>query len=319
MTNGNSILAFAAALFCALLAPAAVTRKRRSFASWSFAIGMSLFALECVFNGMSLKSASIDEIGFWQTLALLVKSVLPGVWLAFSLTYSRANYREFLTGSRLLLIAAGCIPLLLLPALRQPIIGVAVYGLPGQGWTIQLSQEAKIANGLILIATVLILMNLERTFRAAAGTMRWRIKFFIVGLTVIFGARIYTRSQTLVFAGYNLGLTNLETAALLVGCVLLASGYIRSGFAETDIYPSRAVLRTSLTLILAGAYLVVVGVFAQIVARFGGGANFPLVAFVVLLGIAAHAVLLLSDRVRQRIESFVTRHFKRPQHDFRQI
>jgi putative PEP-CTERM system histidine kinase len=280
---------------------------------------MVLFALESVFSGMCLGASSIDEVGFWQTLVLATKSLLPGVWLAFSLTYSRANYREFLARGKSLIFAAFCIPLLLVPALRHPIIGVAAYEPPGSGWAIAFSPGAKIVNALVLVSTVLILMNLERTFRATAGTMRWRIKFSVIGLAVIFGARIYTRSQALLFIGYNLALTNVETAALLVGCVLVASGYIRSGFTEIDIYPSRSVLRTSLTLILCGAYLFVIGVFAQMVAHFGGAPSVPLVAFVVLLGLAALAVLLLSDRVRQMIESFVSRHFRRPQHDFRQI
>ena len=317
--NGSAILAFAAALSCAVLAPAAIIRKRRSFASWSFAIGMALFGLESVFAAMSLKTTLPQEIGFWQGLVLIIKTLLPGVWFIFSLTYSRANYQEFLRRSKLLIIAVFCIPLFLLPALDHAIIRVGAYEPPNEGWALQFSEGGKILNGFILLATILILMNLERTFRAAAGTMRWRIKFFILGLSVIFGARIYTRSQALLFTGYNLGLTNVETVALLIGCVLLAGGYIRSGFVETDIYPSRAVLRTSLTLILSGAYLVVVGVFAQIVAHLGGAPSFPLVAFVVLLGIAALAVLLLSDRARQKVELFVSRHFKRPQYDFRQI
>ena len=58
---------------------------------------------------------------------------------------------------------------------------------------------------------------------------------------------------------------------------------------------------------------------AQIVARFGGTAGFPIAAFVVLLGVAILAVLLLSERARQSLQLFVSRHFKRPQHDFRQI
>ena len=53
-----------------------------------------------------------------------------------------------------------------------------------------LDEPAKILNVLVLVSTVLILMNIERTFRAAVGTMRWRIKFLVLGLGVIFGARI---------------------------------------------------------------------------------------------------------------------------------
>ena len=49
--------------------------------------------------------------------------------------------------------------------------------------------------------------------------------------------------------------------------------------------------------------------------RFGGAESFQFQAFVVLLGMAGLAVLLLSDRLRQRIHGFVARHFARAQHD----
>jgi putative PEP-CTERM system histidine kinase len=179
--------------------------------------------------------------------------------------------------------------------------------------------NAKALNAVFLIAMVLILMNLERTFRSAVGTMRWRIKFVLLGLGVIFGARFYTQSQALIFSGYNLALTNIETGALLIGCMLMVTAYWRSGFSEIDVYPSRAVLHTSVVVLLAGGYLFVVGVLAQVVAHFGGAASFPAAAFLVLLGVVILAVLLLSDRVQQSIQLFVSRHFKRPQHDFRQI
>src|SRR5262249_29662416 len=80
-----------------------------------------------------------------------------------------------------------------------------------------------------------------------------------------------------------------------------------------------AVLRTSLTVLLIGGYLFVVGVLAQVVARLGGSASFQVQAFVVLLGFALLAVLVFSNRVRHNIGSFVSRHFRRPQYDFRQI
>src|SRR5207248_4331160 len=88
---------------------------------------------------------------------------------------------------------------------------------------------------------------------------------------------------------------------------------------ELDVYPSRVVLQTSVTVLLAGAYLFVVGVLARILAHFGQAANLPVQAFLVLLALAALAVLLLSERFRQIVRLFVSRHFKRPQHDFRQV
>ena len=177
----------------------------------------------------------------------------------------------------------------------------------------------KIVNVAILVGTVLVLMNLERTFRAAVGTMQWRIKFLILGLAVIFGARIYTRSQALVFSGHYNSLGEVESIGLLVGCALLAASYFRSGFREIDVYPSRAVLHTSITVLLVGGYLFVIGVLAQIVAYYGGASSFQFQAFLVLVAVTLLAVLLLSEKIRQRIRQFVSRHFRRPQYDFRSV
>ena len=317
--NPNAVLALAAAMFSAALAAAAARRKQRSLATWCFSAGMLAFALESLFGAIANDTLLPERAAFWQTLSLVARSFLPGIWLTFSLTYSRANYRDFLVQSRWLLLGAFLVPMLSLAALYSPFFYVVTYELPVHGWGLKLDEPAKILNVLILISTVLILTNIERTFRAAVGTMRWRIKFLVLGLAVIFGACIYTRSQALLFSDYSPSQLSVEATALLIGCALITAAYVRSGFGEIDVYPSRAVLHTSITVLLTGAYLFVVGVLAQIVARFGGAASFPIAAFVVLLGVAILAVLLLSDRARQSLQLFVSRHFKRPQHDFRQI
>jgi putative PEP-CTERM system histidine kinase len=317
--NPNTVLALAAGMSSAALAAAAARRKQRSLATWCFSAGMLIFALESLFGAIANDALLPEKAVFWGTLALVAKSFLPGIWLTFSLTYSRAHYRDFLVGSRWLLLGVFVVPLLSLAAIYRPFFYVIAYNPPIDGWGLMLTDPAKILNVLVLVSTVLILTNVERTFRAAVGTMRWRIKFLVLGLGVIFGARIYTGSQALLFSDYSSGRLSVEATALLIGCALIAVAYLRTGFSEIDVYPSRAVLQTSVTVLLTGAYLFVVGVLAQIVVRFGGAASFPIDAFVVLLGVAILAVLLLSDRARQSLQLFISRHFKRPQHDFRQI
>jgi putative PEP-CTERM system histidine kinase len=317
--SANTVLALAAGMFSAALAAAAACRTQRSLATWCFSAGMLLFALESLFGAIGSSALLPERAALWETLCLVTKSFLPGVWLTFSLTYSRANYRDFLGRSRWLVIGAFLIPVLSLSALYRSFFYVIAYDAPIGAWGLRLNEPAIILNILILVSTVLILMNIERTFRSAVGTMRWRIKFLVLGLGVIFGARIYTRSQALLFSDYSPSQLTVESTALLVGCVLIAVAYVRTGFNEIDVYPSRAVLHTSVTVLLTGAYLFVVGILAQVVARFGGTAGFPIAAFVVLLGVATLAVLLLSERARQSLQLFISRHFKRPQHDFRQI
>ena len=202
---------------------------------------------------------------------------------------------------------------------RDQLVPVSPYTEPGADWWVPSNAAAKILNGFQLVAAVVILMNMEKTFRSVVGTMQWRIKFHVIGLGIVFGARIYTLSQALLFSADVLVLSDVETVALLIGCVLIGIAFARSGFAEIDVYPSHAVLRTSLTFVLAGAYLFVVGVLAQVVARTGKPGGFQLQAFVVLVAFALLAMLLLSNRIRQKIHRIVSRHFKRPQYDFREI
>jgi putative PEP-CTERM system histidine kinase len=97
----------------------------------------------------------------------------------------------------------------------------------------------------------------------------------------------------------------------------MAVAYLRNGLGEIEVYPSNAVPQGSFTLLLAGGYLFVVGVLAQIVARLGGAGSFQTQVFMVLSGTVALTVLLISDRFRLRVQRFVSRHFGRPQHDFR--
>jgi hypothetical protein len=137
-------------------------------------------------------------------------------------------------------------------------------------WWLQSGLAATALNVVLLVALVLILVNLEQTFRAAVGTMRWRIKFVVVGLVLIFGARLYVRSQAILFSAPDITLWNVESGALLIGCFLLTAGYVRTRWVESDVYPSLAVMRSSLTIVVVGGYLFVVGILGQLVSRFGG-------------------------------------------------
>ena len=303
---------FAAGFFSLLLAVVSLLRRRPTPAAWCFFVGMVVLGLDSLFTGLNLRATQLGEVTEWLAPAFIAKSFVPVVWLAFTLTYSRSNHREFLVRWRIPLVLLGVLPIgLSLGLLEQQLSP----GPPGDLWWLRSGVVSLALNIILLIALVLILMNLEQTFRSAVGTSRWRIKFVVVALAVIFGARLYVRSQAILFSAPDISLWNVESGALLIGCVLLALAYARTGFAEIDVHPSTAVLRSSLTVMVVGGYLFIVGVMAQVVSRFGGAEIFQFQAVVVVLGMAGLALLLLSDRARQRIHVFVVRHFRKAQHD----
>jgi putative PEP-CTERM system histidine kinase len=58
---------------------------------------------------------------------------------------------------------------------------------------------------------------------------------------------------------------------------------------------------------------------AEVVVLLGVDIGLPAKAFVLLVAVVGLSVLLFSERSRQRLKRFVSRHFRRPFHDYRQV
>jgi putative PEP-CTERM system histidine kinase len=309
-----SVLPFAASVLALLLALASLLRKERSFATWLFFAGMMLLSIDSLLAALTLYVNDWSDLLRRLTFGFIVESFATVTWLGFSLIYSRRNYRESLARWSIPLAIIVLLPIGLALGFHDELLQV-VQGATGNEFQLRYSAIGKFWNVFLLVAAVWILMNLEQTFRSAVGTMRWRIKFIVLGVAVIFGTHLYVRSQALLFSSYDMHWSGVESSALLIGCVFLVVAYIRTGLAEIDAYPSRAILGSSFTVLLVGGYFFIVGILAKIVRRFGGAESFQIQAFVVLLGISGLTLLLLSDRLRQGIHKFITRHFARAQHD----
>jgi len=313
------ILGWTGAASCGALALFVIWFGEKSFARWVFVVGMLVLAAESIFFGLTVDAVLPEQKVYWETWELIAMSLLPGTWLIFSLSYGRGNYQEFLTRWRFTLAAAFLAPIGLAVAFAGHLI-VAIGQTKTDDWIFNLGLEGKILNLLFLLAAVTVLMNLERTYRAAVGTMRWRIKFMVLGVGLFFAVQAYVSSQTLLFHNsINLSLQTANMGALILGCLLILRSLFRTGHFLADIYPPHAAVYHSFTVILAGVYLLSVGLFADVVAFFGGGTSFYLKAFVLLVAVVAMAMVLLSDRVRLHTRRFVSRYLQRPQYDYRSV
>jgi putative PEP-CTERM system histidine kinase len=311
-----AFIAFIAALFSGALA-FTVAWRGGGTAHRSFAAGMFALAVESLFNGLAFGANVPEEQVFWQQCRLIAMAFLPGIWLFFSLSYGRGNYRDFLRRWRFILAAAFLIPIGLAIVFQGRLISGVNFA---NGHKLFVLRESGVALNLLFLAgVVLVLMNLERTFRSAIGTMRWRIKFMMVGLGVLFAVRCYCASQAILFHAVDLLLQTLGGVALFAACALISRSLFRTGHFDVDIYPSHSLLQNSLTAVLAGIYLFVIGIFANVVAYFGGDNTFAAKAFFILVALVLLTVLLLSDRVRLWSARFVSRHFQRPQYDYRDL
>lgn len=312
------ILAAAAALLSLILAIVVAFSRRRPWANLLFSGGMLALGLESILHGVSLAATTADRIQFWQSCSALVGCFALGLWFCFSETYSRGAISGSPDGRRIR-FALGFVPFVWAVVFAGDLLWALPFSQTDPAWWIRYSLLGQILNLGRLIVSIWILMNLERTLRSAVGTTRWRVKFVVLGVGAIYGVRIYICTQDLLFSGHALALVNLENAALIVAGLLIASGYFRQAFTQIDVYPSRAVLHTSVSVLLVGGYLFAVGVLAQLAGRLGGIGSFQFQAFLILLGIIALAIIFLSEKTRHRLRAFVSRNFQRPQHDVRKV
>ena len=172
---------------------------------------------------------------------------------------------------------------------------------------------------LWVILAVMILMNLERTFRHATGHMRWQTKFMFLGIGGIFGTHLFTDSQTVLFKGVNTGLDIVDLGALLVGDILILRSLFRGKPLNVSVQLSHQFLYNSFTVLIVGVYFISVGVLAWLSVQFEWIRNIHIAIFLIFLAMIGMAVILLSDRLRMKRKRFISRHFKRPQYDYQKI
>jgi putative PEP-CTERM system histidine kinase len=202
---------------------------------------------------------------------------------------------------------------------HDTLLTASIEEMDGLRWRLEMGWAAYLLCFFMVAASVLVLKNLEQTFRASVGTQRWRLKLVMLGVGALFAARVYAASQALLYRAVLDNVILLNGVALIVACLFVAVSMVRTGEFSIDIYPSQAALQRSVVVILVGGYLVVVGVLAKVAGWLGDAGNFQLNALVVFLALVALALALMSDRLREAGHAWLTRHFHRPHHDYRKL
>jgi putative PEP-CTERM system histidine kinase len=304
----DALLAFAGALLCGGLAAFVFFENPRVFVHQVFAGAMSALALMQTFVGMEAQAVFAEEVARWEYLGLTAASFVPGCWLLFSVGFARSNYGELITRWKWFILTAFGIPLGLVTIFRNAFFTDVPRFDTSSGWIIPLGWSGYAFYLCSLLIAVVILMNLERTLRVFTGSMRWRIKFMILGLGSLFAVQIYAYSQALLFSFMNTSTRIIVSSAIIVADSLIIGSLIRHRLLNVDIYISRTVLYNSITVLIIGGYLLTVGVIAKVINHLGG----------IFLSSVGLTIILLSDQLRQKIKQLISRHFYRSRYDYRQ-
>lgn len=312
----NIALAGAGALLSFGIAFFALVLSSRSFAYNALGAGMVLFGIEQVIFGITLNLALPSQVMLCYQLRTVVGALVPGMWLLFSLSFGRANHLEFISRWKWVVIASFGLPLILAAVFRDSLfLSITVID-KGSEWLLELGRSGYFYHIVSLLLSALILMNLEKTLRAFTGSMRWQIKFVVLGLFGLFASRIYVESQALLYSSLNTSLESVKTGALITADILIILSLVRSNLKDLDIYFSHTLIYNSLTFFIVGIYLLAVGIIAGFINSLNRY-SLPLDFYFVLLASILLAIFLISGKMRQDFKKFIALHLRRPQYDYR--
>jgi putative PEP-CTERM system histidine kinase len=314
-----AVLSYAGAYLSLILTVSVLLRDRHSLSHRVLAAGTFLLAVEELLRGLSYGAVLPTDIIYWQKRVTAVSVLIPGVWLVFSISYARVNFRSLLSKWKWVLLAVGFSPIVFVAIFRKTIIAGSTYLEESDRWSILLGWPGRALQIFFLSVFVIILFNVEQTIRSSTGRTRWQIKFMALGVGLLFTVRIYLSSQALLYSTEDTGSATTNGLALVAANLLFALSLYRSSSLSANVYLSTAALQNSLTIILVGIYLLLVGVLAHAVRSVSGSGSLPIDVFFISIALTALVASLLSNRLRRKVRLFVSRYFHRHVYDYRNV
>ena len=317
MISLHALVLTAAAVGSLVLAALALASRPRLRIQWTFALGMLGFAVESVLAFILLTAVSGPAVVGWLGAVHITGLLLLLPWAFFvamladlQMPMLPRSWRLGL-GLGVALTATSATAVALWPS----------FAVDGTNWMTRgavLLAPARAAAVVQLLLTIGILVGLEACLRTSRGTNRRRVKYLVLGLGGIFLIRFYILSQMLLFQTVVPLYFKTTCATLFLGTLLLALPIARDQLRETDISVSRQIVYRSVVVVLLGLYLFVIAALGSVLTylqipeeTFWGS----IVVFVTALTLTA---VLLSDRLRFRLQRFVAFHFYPTKYDYRQ-
>jgi len=308
----------AAVISSLILAGLSLLRPPRRLRQVAFAGGMAAFALESLLVYALLSfSVTPESHARWMGLLQAMTLLTPIPWCLFAFLSGRhadapvppAWRLAFTLGGGVLALSAAAsivFPFFLIPNA----LGRFLFG--------ELTVVGQLGIAVSLLATIAVLYGIEPSLRNSQGSTRWRLKYLALGLGGIFAIRFYLLSQVLLFHSLDRNSLLIGSMSLMIGELVLAVGFLRSGALRTDLAVSRHFVYRSFVVGLCGLYLFLAGAAGWLLNALGipeAALLGTLVVFVAVMGLSAVA---LSESLRWRVKRYISTHFYADKYDYRQ-
>ncbi len=185
--------------------------------------------------------------------------------------------------------------------------------------TVDVGSAGIVFYAFTLLCSVVGIAHLEMVLRTLEDPLRYELKFILIGLGGLAGFQVFKASQLMVLPVLRIdqGFAQGMATILCLSLVAFGLGRTRLRKMKERLYISPQALLGSVTLILAGLYLLVVGIVAEWIRWTGWEMGATLSALAVFCGVIGLVVTLVSRSLRAQVRLFLARHFYRSKYDYR--
>ncbi|HNY64745.1 MAG TPA: PEP-CTERM system histidine kinase PrsK [Deltaproteobacteria bacterium] len=285
-----------------------LTRSRARYGR-TVAAGLLFLSLMEAFYGVFLITGSLTSL----TAASFFEVACTAAIL-LSVTSMEANLAKnalLLRRERSLLIL-GCALYGLLAALFPG--GVLVAGEEGDillGWIMKVQSMG------VLFNAVAFMWIMENIMRSSTEGQKRIMKYPALGIIALGAAFVLMTVDRLSTVRVSQDMLLLCTLIYLVGISFVIFFSIRFKLFEMDIFVSRYVVYHSATLLIIGAYLIVMGLLILGVQRLGLELPYVWTGFLLFVVLFALAFLIVSKEAKARLRFFINTHFFANKYDYR--
>lgn len=253
---------------------------------------------------------------YGKRISLAGEALLTPGWFLFSLTFIRSNYKELLIRWKFVVAGLYIVAAFFLIWINSSSL-IDIPYLTDSYTIFPLGTVGQYFYIYLLIGILLCLVQLENTLRFSSGIKGRETKYVIIGAGSILAYHLYLSSQAILFSFLDFSYIPVTSIVVLIACVMMMFAVVRNRLLDVNIFVSRYIIYNSFTILFVGAYLLIVGIVAQGIKMTGGtyytfwSTIFTFTAILIL------GVVVLSTRVRRKLQLFISRHFYRHKYEFR--
>jgi putative PEP-CTERM system histidine kinase len=301
MSHWENILFWAAGAIALLSGLVPLAAKHSRIPRLTFFI-ISLSSAGCFMLFPNYVNAGGDR--FFYDLIAPGAILIPLLWLIFSLSFARENYRIYYRSSRWWLLSA----LLICSAFcamsfDNPLASIEISD--SGSHQIEISAVGKWFSIVVLLISSFALINIESTYRAATGVYRRRLRAPFVVTAVFFAAIIFSLSGAILKD--QLGIWHAEMhAAIALFLFPIVAAYLKSyQLQKSGVFVRGQAVYSSVGIILIGLYLIIVGGFGKVLSLLGSDIKVFYSILAAFFVIVLFMVVLLSSSLKRRFRHYL--------------